>query len=104
MLAKPLLSAFHHLDRLGVARVETIFDLLAVTLFIATAGLFFLRFRHENPPLGPYVLVALVCAVGNWLGNHGGGAAAVGLLIGGAFFTLHLASEPYREDSGEEAP
>lgn len=81
--------------------METIFDLLSVTLFIATAGLFFFRFRHENPPLAPYLLVSLVCAVGNWLGNHGGGAAAVALLIAGSFLTLHLASQPYHEDAEE---
>lgn len=81
--------------------METIFDLLSVLLFIATAGLFFLRFRHENPPLAPYLLVALVAAVGNWLGNHGGGLAAVALLIAGSFLTLHLASQPYADD-GEE--
>lgn len=79
--------------------METIFDILSVTLFIAAAGLFFMRFRHENPPLWPYVLVSLIAATGNWLGNHGGGLAAVALLMGGAFFTLHLASEPYRDQA-----
>ena len=81
--------------------METIFDLLSVCLFIATAGLFFLRFRHEDPPLAPYLVVSLVAAVGNWLGNNGGGMAAIALLVAGAFLTLHLASEPYREDSSE---
>ncbi len=79
--------------------MDTIFDLLSVMLFMATAGLFLVRFRHEDPPLAPYLLVSLVCVVGNWLGNHGGGWAAVGLLIAAAFLTLHLASEPYREDA-----
>jgi len=81
--------------------LETLFDLLSVTLFIATAGLFFLRYRHEDPPLTPYLLVSLVSAVGNWLGNHGGGAAAVALLIAGSFLTLHLASQPYHDDLKE---
>ncbi len=79
--------------------METIFDLLSVMLFIATAGLFLVRFRHEDPPLAPYLLITLVCPVGNWLGNNGGGAAAVGLLIGAAFLTLHLASQPYGDDA-----
>ncbi|WP_428407459.1 XrtV sorting system accessory protein [Hyphococcus sp.] len=82
--------------------MTTIFDLLSVLLFIATAGLFLVRFRHEDPPLAPYLAIALVCVVGAWLGNHGGGAAAVGLLIAAAFLTLHLASEPYREDPEEQ--
>lgn len=83
--------------------METIFDILAITLFVAAAGLFFMRFRHEDPPLGPYIVVSLVAAVGNWLGNHGGGLAAIAFLMAGAFFTLHLASEPYREDPGERS-
>ncbi len=82
--------------------METVFDFLSVMLFVATAGLFFLRFRHEAPPLSPYILVSLVAAVGNWLGNHGGGLAAVALLVAGAFLTLHLASEPYRETPEEK--
>ena len=83
--------------------LETIFDIFAVTLFVAAAALFFLRLRHENPPLFPYIIISLVCAVGNWLGNNGGGIAAVSLLIAASFLTLHLASEPFREDLGEES-
>jgi hypothetical protein len=79
--------------------METIFDLMSVLLFIATAGLYLVRFRHEQPTLAPYLTVALVCAVGNWLGNNGGGWAAVGMLIAAAFLTLHVASQPYREDA-----
>ncbi len=78
--------------------MESIFDFLSVMLFVATAGLFLVRFRHEDPPLAPYLVITLVCIVGNWLGNNGGGAAAVALMIAAAFLTLHLASEPYRED------
>ena len=83
--------------------LETLFDLLAMVLFLATTGLFFMRFRHENTPLSPYALITLVCAVGNWLGNHGGGPAAVALLIAGSFLLLHLASLPY-EDDFDQAP
>ncbi len=87
--------------------METIFDLLSATLFIAAAALFCLRFRHENPPLAPYVVVGLVAVVGAWLGNqadgHISGLAAVAFLMAGAFLTLHLASEPYRDDREENA-
>lgn len=81
--------------------MDTMFDFLAVVLFIASVGVFFHRFRHEDPPLAPYMLVGLVAAVGNWLGNNGGGWAAVCVLSGGAFFLLQLAGAPYTDD-GEE--
>lgn len=72
---------------------------MAVGLFIATAGIFFYRFRSENPPLAPYMLISLVCAVANWLGNNGGGVAAVLLLIAGSFYLLHIAGAPYAEET-----
>jgi hypothetical protein len=81
--------------------METMFDFLAVALFMAAAGLFFLRFRREDPPLSPYVLISLACAVGNWFGNAGNAALAVCLLISGAFLLLHIASLPYPEERGE---
>lgn len=83
--------------------MDTMFDLLAVALFIACAGMFFLRFRHEDPPLTPYVLISLACAIGNWLGNEGHAAFAVGIMIAGAFLLLHLASLPYPEERGGAA-
>lgn len=82
--------------------MQSTFDLLSVMLFVAAAGLFMVRNRHENPPLAPYLVIALVCAIGNWLGTNGGGAAAIALMIAAAFLTLHLASQPYQDD-GEES-
>ncbi|MBT8471080.1 MAG: hypothetical protein HKN14_06535 [Marinicaulis sp.] len=81
--------------------MTTIFDFLSVSLFIAAAGLFFSRFRKEDPPLTPYVVVSLACAIGNWLGNNGNALLAVALFAAAAFLTLHLASEPFREDTRE---
>ena len=81
--------------------MASIFDLLSVMLFIATAGLFAVRVRHENPALAPYLVITLVCIVGAWLGNNGGGLAAVALLVAASFLTLHLASQPYNEDPEE---
>ncbi len=81
--------------------MSTLFDLLSVSLFIATAAMFFLRFRHEDPPLAPYLIISLVCAVGNWLGNHGGGVWAVALLIAASFLLMHIASQPYPDENSE---
>lgn len=78
--------------------METLYDLMATALFIATAGIFFYRYRSENPPLAPYMLISLVCAVANWLGNNGGGVGAVLLLIAGSFYLLHIAGAPYAEE------
>ena len=67
-----------------------------------TAGLFIARRRHERPPLKPYLIVALVSVIGAWLGNLGGGPAAVAFYIAGAFLALHIASEPFREGPDEK--
>ena len=52
-------------------------------------------------------IVGLVAGVGNWLGHQAGGhisgLAAVAFLIAGAFLTLHLASEPFRDDREKNA-
>ncbi|MFQ5562016.1 MAG: XrtV sorting system accessory protein [Parvularculaceae bacterium] len=78
--------------------MTSVFDLLAVSLFVAAAGLFLVRFRHEDPPIAPYLLIAAICAVSNWLGENGGGLAAVALLSAASFLLLHLASLPYKDD------
>lgn len=77
------------------------FNLFSVLLFAAAAGLFLLRIRHERPPLAPYLVLCHVSIVGAWLGNNGGGWAAVALLISGSFLALHLAGMPYNDDPEE---
>ena len=79
--------------------MTTLFDLLSVALFIGAAAMFFLRFKHEDPPLAPYIIISLVCAVSNWLGNHGAGVWAIALLVAGSFLLLHLASLPYPDEA-----
>ena len=81
--------------------MSTLFDLLSVALFIGTAAMFFLRFKHEDPPLAPYMVISLVCAVSNWLGNNGAGVWAVALLIAASFLLLHIASLPYPDEQAD---
>ncbi len=83
--------------------MTSIYDILSAFLFLAAAGLLALRWRHERPRLGSYALIALVSVVGSWLGHNGGGAAAVALLIAGAFFTLHIAGQPFSDDAEENS-
>lgn len=83
--------------------MASVFDILALALFIGAAGMFVIRVRHEDPPLTPFALIFVVSAVGNWLGEHGGGGAAICLLIAGAFLLLHVASVPYPEDKEDAA-
>lgn len=78
-----------------------IFTWWAISLLVATAGLFIARMRHERPVFKSYAVVALVAATGGWFGNHGGGMAAVAFIIAGAFLLLHLASQPYGEKPGD---
>lgn len=80
-----------------------IFDILSLSLFVATIAMYVVRFRHEDPPFAPYILIALACAAGNWLGEDGSAALAVGLLIAGAFLLLHIASLPYPEEGEDRA-
>jgi hypothetical protein len=81
--------------------VLTIFDWFAGSLFVATAAMYLVRLRHERPAIAPYVLIGLACIVGRWLGEEGGYAIAISLLVAGSFLLLHLASLPYPEE-GEE--
>ena len=83
--------------------METIFDFLSVVLFIATAGIFFLRIGRENPPLAPYLVICIACAVANQLGNADMVVASIILLVCAAFLLLQIASEPYSPESDENA-
>ena len=79
--------------------METMFDFISAVTSVATVSLYALRLQHEQPPASTYILITLVAIVGAWLGNNGGGVAAVALLIAASFLLLHLASEPFREDA-----
>lgn len=81
--------------------MTTIFDYLSIILFIAAAGLFFYRFRREDPPLTPYVVISVGCAVANWLGNEGVATGALLMLAASGAMIAYLARQPYREDPGD---
>jgi hypothetical protein len=66
----------------------TFFDIYALTLLAVSLAIFILRYIREEPPVLPYLLIALTCATGNWLGDAGGGIAAFMLLIAASFLFL----------------
>ncbi len=80
--------------------MASLFDIFSVALFIATASIFFVRFRHEDPRLAPYLVISIGCAFANWLGDNGIEITAIVILAASAFLLLHLTSAPYQEDTG----
>ncbi len=83
---------------------DSYYDVFSVALFIATASIYFLRFRHEDPVLLPYLLICFGCAVANWLGEAGAGIASVAILGLASCVLLHITSLPYAEDPSENTP
>lgn len=72
------------------------FDVFSLGLLVVSLSVFFIRYVKQDPPIMPYLLIACVCAVGNWLGEAGGGEAALMLLIAASFLFLALVLTPYR--------
>jgi len=76
--------------------LETIFDLLTVTLFAGLVVLFLKRSidHPEGEPykdhLWQYLLAGVGCAVANYLGNGGYMFAAVGLFMATLAFTFYI--------------
>ena len=59
----------------------TIFDIYALALLIVSMALFVRRYMTQNPPVYPYLIIAVTCLVANWLGEAGGGIFALALLV-----------------------
>ena len=66
----------------------TIFDVFSLVLLLASMTLFVTRYMKQNPPVYPYLIIAITCLVANWLGEAGGGIMALPLLIAAAFSFL----------------
>jgi hypothetical protein len=75
----------------------TVFDVYSVTLLLVSLTVFVIRYVRQDPPIMPYLVIACVCAVGNWLGDKGGGWAAMSLLVAASFLFLACLLAPYRE-------
>ncbi|MDZ7629675.1 MAG: hypothetical protein U5J99_14835 [Parvularculaceae bacterium] len=66
----------------------TIFDVYSIGLLIVSLAMFVVRYMREEPPVTPYLVIASTCAVGNYLGESGGGIGALMLLIAASFLFL----------------
>jgi hypothetical protein len=87
----------------------TVFDVYSVSLLLVSLTVFIVRYVRQDPPIMPYLVIACVCAVGNWLGDKGGGWAAMSLLVAASFLFLGCFLAPYRarwrnKEQKHEAP
>ncbi len=79
----------------------TVFDVYALALLIVSMSLFVHRYITQNPPVYPYLIIACICLVANWLGEGGGGIFALALLIAASFSFLGCLLYPsWRNMSG----
>ncbi len=66
----------------------TVFDAYSIGLLIVSLTMFVIRYMREEPPVTPYLVIASTCAVGNYLGDNGGGVGALMLLVAASFLFL----------------
>ncbi len=76
----------------------TVFDVFSVSLLLISLSVFVVRYIRQDPPIMPYLVIACVCAVGNWLGDAGGGWAAMALLVAASFLFLGCLLSPWRAE------
>ncbi|MEL6361186.1 MAG: XrtV sorting system accessory protein [Pseudomonadota bacterium] len=79
----------------------TIFDILAISLLVASLIMFIIRYIREEPPILPYFLIACTCAFGNWLGEIGLVFASISLLTAAAFLFLSCIFYPKLRNMGD---
>lgn len=63
-------------------------DVYSISLLLASLTMFVIRYLREEPPVMPYLVIACTCAVGNFLGEAGGGLGAFMLLIAATFLFM----------------
>jgi hypothetical protein len=76
----------------------SIFDIYSVSLLVVSLIQFVVRYVRQEPPVMPYFVIACVCAVGNWLGEMGGGWAAWALLVAASFLFLSCVMLPHHRE------
>lgn len=66
----------------------TVLDIYSIGLLVVSLTMFVIRYMREEPPVMPYLVIASTCAVGNFLGDNGGGVGALMLLVAASFLFL----------------
>jgi uncharacterized membrane protein YhaH (DUF805 family) len=79
----------------------TVFDFYSLALLIVSMTLFVRRYMTQNPPVYPYLIIAVTCLVANWLGEAGGGVNALSLLIAASFSFLGCLLYPSWRNMGQ---
>jgi hypothetical protein len=63
-------------------------DVYALTLLAISFTIFIKRFLREEPPIAPYLVIALTCAAATIIGQNGAERGAMVLLIAASFLFL----------------
>lgn len=80
----------------------TVFDIYSLGLLIVSMTLFVWRYLKDNPPVYPYLIIALTCLVANWFGEAGGGVYAMMMLIAASFSFLGCLLYPSWRHMGQD--
>ncbi|MBI1391192.1 MAG: hypothetical protein GC152_00495 [Alphaproteobacteria bacterium] len=75
--------------------MSTIFDVFAMALLLSSLAIFVVRYMREEPPIMPYLLIALACGIGNWVGEAVDEFAGIVVLIIAAFLFLSCLIYPH---------
>lgn len=73
----------------------SIIDVYSIALLLVSLTMFVIRYLREEPPVMPYLVIACTCAVGNFLGEQGGGMGAFMLLIAATFLFMGSVFYPH---------
>lgn len=82
----------------------TIIDIYSISLLLVSLTMFVMRYLREEPPVMPYLVIACTCAVGNFLGEKGGGISAFMLLIAATFLFMGCVFYPHIRGQHPQKP
>lgn len=75
--------------------MDTAIGVYSISLLLVSLTMFVIRYLREEPPVLPYLVIACTCAVGNFLGDSGGGLGAFMLLVAATFLFMGCVFYPH---------